>query len=263
MRLVCYPTSGEPPKIIAAPVERDWMDRTDQGFAYRCLPLNIANAHGWLLLNTVPFVAQWDGGPGVDAVSLHAPAAGGTLLASSHFGHGVLTFNVNALFRTEPGYDLMVTGPLNRPKDGVQPLTGIVEADWAPFTFTMNWKFTRKLTPIAFDRDEPFCMIFPVKRGLVEEFQPEIRLLESDEEVHEAYLAWADSRRGFNEDLRVAGSQAQAQKWQKDYFRGSVPGQSSAESAAGTEQELRAPGVRAAPSDHRTKLKLREFKPAS
>jgi len=28
MRLICYPTSGEPPRIIAAPVERDWMDRT-------------------------------------------------------------------------------------------------------------------------------------------------------------------------------------------------------------------------------------------
>ena len=49
MRLICYPTSGDPPKIVAAPVQRAWMDRTDQGFAYRCLPLNIANAHGWLL----------------------------------------------------------------------------------------------------------------------------------------------------------------------------------------------------------------------
>ena len=169
MRLICYSTSGEPPKIVAAPVERDWMDRTDQGFAYRCLPLNIANAHGWLLLNPVPFVAQWNGGPEVGAVDLFAHAADSPLLASSHFGHGVLTFNVNALFRTEPGYDLMVTGPLNQPKDGIQPLTGVVETDWSPFTFTMNWKFTRKHSPIAFERDEPFCMILPLKRGLVEE----------------------------------------------------------------------------------------------
>src|SRR5947207_12465604 len=61
MRLICYPTSGEPPRMIAAPVERDWMDRTPNGFAYRCLPLNIANAHGWLILNTVPFIAEWNG----------------------------------------------------------------------------------------------------------------------------------------------------------------------------------------------------------
>ena len=143
MRLICYPTSGDPPKIVAAPVERGCMDRSVQGFAYRCLPLNIANAHGWFLLNPIAFVARWNGGPEVGAVSLYAHAADTQLLASSHFGQGVLTFNVNALVRTDPGYDLMVTGPLNQPKDGIQPLTGVVETDWAPFTFTMNSKFTR------------------------------------------------------------------------------------------------------------------------
>ena len=136
----------------------------------------------------------------------------------------------------------MVTGPLNEPKDGLAPLTGVVETDWAPFTFTMNWIFTRKLTAIAFERDEPFCMIFPLKRGLVEEVEPEIRALETDKELCAAYRAWAESRRDFNQDLRQPGSQAQAQKWQKDYFKG-------AESF----------GI--APTDHRTKLKLREFKP--
>ena len=104
------------------------MDRTRNGFAYRCLPLNIANAHGWLLLNTIPFIAQWDGGSELDAVTM--TAGSGAILASSHFGFGVLTFHVNALFRTEPGDDLMVTGPLNEPKDGIQPLTGVVETDW-------------------------------------------------------------------------------------------------------------------------------------
>src|SRR5947209_17390851 len=89
MRLICYPTSGEPPRIIAAPVERDWMDRTPNGFAYRCLPLNIANAHGWLILNTVPFIAEWNGDAGIDGVSISATGEG-AMLASSHFGSGVL-----------------------------------------------------------------------------------------------------------------------------------------------------------------------------
>ena len=240
MRLICYATSGEPPNIVPAPVERGWMDGTDAGFAYRCLPLNIANAHGWLILNPVPFVAEWDGGAGLDAVVVRPIAAGTGVIALSHFGWGVLTFNVTGLFRTEPGYDLMVTGPLNRPKDAIQPLTGIVETDWAPFTFTMNWKFTRKHTPIAFERDEPFCMIFPVQRGLVEAVEPEFRAIDSDAEVHDAYTAWADSRRAFNERLQVPGSDAQAEKWQKDYFRG---GSRFGES----------------PPDHRTKLRVKPF----
>src|SRR5579872_877170 len=129
MRLICYPTSGEAPKLVPAPVERDWMERTESGFAYRCLPLNIANAHGWLILNEAPFIAEWNGGAGLDAVTVHPASPDGVMLGSSHFGSGVLTFHVNGLFRTDPSWDLLVTGPFNRPKDAIQPLSGIVETD--------------------------------------------------------------------------------------------------------------------------------------
>jgi hypothetical protein len=219
------------------------MDATTNHFAYRCLPLNIANAHGWLILNEVPFTAHWNGEPGLTGVAIQPREGDGELFARSHFGLGVLTFSVNALFRTEPGYDLMVTGPLNQPKDAIQPLSGLVETDWAPYTFTMNWKFTRKDRQVAFERGEPFCMIFPMKRGLIEEVDPEIRTMDEDKEIAEAYRAFAASRLKFNDDLRVPGSAARAQEWQKDYFRG-------------------APQLVSAPSDHRTKIKLKEFKPA-
>jgi hypothetical protein len=240
MRLICYSTSGEPPKLVPAPLERAWMDRTGDGFAYRCLPLNIANAHGWMILNPTPFAAAWNGGMGLAAVALRATGAGSSMIASSHFGSGVLTFHVNGLFRTEPGYDLLVTGPFNQPKDAVQPLSGIVETDWAPFTFTMNWKFTRAFTKISFERDEPFCMIFPIKRGLVEETEPEIRSITTNEEIHIAYTAWAESRRSFNEELKLEGTRARAEKWQKDYFKGE-------------------PRFGESPSDHRTKLRAKPF----
>jgi hypothetical protein len=239
MRLICYATSGAPPKIIPAPVDRAWMDQTPDGHAYRCLPLNIANAHGWMLLNTVPFVAEWNGGADLKAVTVK-PLAEGEILGESHFGSGVLTFGVRGLFRTEPGYDLMVTGPLNMLKDAIQPLTGVVETDWAPFTFTMNWRFTRPGTQIQFDRDEPFCMIYPVRRGLIDDVEPEIRPIESDADINAAFTAWGESRRGFNKELRVPGSEARTRKWQKDYFRGDSP-------------------FADGPPDHRTKLRPKPF----
>jgi hypothetical protein len=240
MRLICYPTSGEPPQLVPAAVERDWMERTDSGFAYRCLPLNIANAHGWLILNEAPFVAEWDGGTGLDAVVVQPTTGDANVLGSSHFGSGVLTFHVNGLFRTEPGWDLLVTGPFNRLKDAIQPLTGIVETDWSPFTFTMNWRFTRKFAPVSFERGEPFCMLFPVQRGIVEAIEPEFHALASDPEVAAAYAAWAESRRAFNEGLKIAGSPAQGEKWQRDYFRGSGR-------------------YGAPPDDHRTRLRVKPF----
>ena len=240
MRLICYATSGAPPRIVPAPVERPWMDQTPDGHAYRCLPLNIANAHGWMLLNTVPFTAEWNGAPGLDFVTIR-PLVAGDLLGQSHFGSGVLTFHVNGLFRTEPGYDLMITGPINLLKDAIQPLTGIVETDWAPFTFTMNWKFTRPNTQVRFDADEPFCMIWPVRRGLIDDVEPEIRPIESDAEINGAFTAWGESRRGFNKDLRVPGSDARARKWQKDYFRGDSPVRRG---PAGSSHEAAAAAVR-------------------
>lgn len=238
MRLICYRTSDQAPKIVPAPLERDWMDATPQGYAYRCLPLNIANSHGWLILNPVPFVAHWNGGPDITSVTAMPTGtdARSPMLAASHFGNGVLTISITGLFRTEPGWDLWVGGPANMIKDGIQPLTGIVETDWSPFTFTMNYKFTRPFVPVTFAQDEPYCMIFPIKRGVIEAVEPEFRALDADPGVLEAYTAWAESRRSFNEDLKVEGSAAQKEKWQKKYFRGAE-----------------------APSDHRTKLRLPEF----
>jgi Family of unknown function (DUF6065) len=242
MKLICYRLSDDPPAIVPAPLERDWMEATG-GFAYRCLPLNIANAHGWLILNDAPFIAQWSGGNGLDAVTVQQTQADGVrLMAASHFGYGVLTFHIDCLFRTEPGYDLWVTGPTNMIKDGIAPLSAAVETDWSPFTFTMNWRFTRKSTVVAFEHREPICMIFPVQRALLESVEPEIRSVSDDKRTEEAYLAWADSRTGFNKDLTVKDSAAQHQKWQKDYVRGIAPGSGKA------------------PPDHRTKVQLKPFK---
>ncbi len=62
--------------------------------------------------------------------------------ATSMFGHGILTFHIPFLVRTHPGYNLLVRGPANMPRDGVSPLEGIVETDWAVATFTMSWQLT-------------------------------------------------------------------------------------------------------------------------
>ncbi|WP_256375668.1 DUF6065 family protein [Chelativorans sp. J32] len=68
--LTAYVVDGHDVRIRPAPLEREWMDNTDQRFAYRCLPLNIANAHGWELLCTTAFSAIWDGRPSIDAIRL-------------------------------------------------------------------------------------------------------------------------------------------------------------------------------------------------
>lgn len=238
--LTAYVIDGHDVRIRPAPVERDWMDSTDERFAYRCLPLNIANAHGWEVLCTTPFSAVWDGRKGKDAIRIKS-RSGTTAPAVSHFGDGVLTFHVPCLFRTDPGVDLFVTGPINRPKDAIAPLSGVIETDWSPYTFTMNWKFTRPFQKVYFEADEPYCHLFPLARGSLEEIAPDIRNLSENPDLAREYDQWTKSRNTFNTALTEPDSKASQDKWQKTYFRGSTPSG--------------APG----PSDHKSRLRLKAF----
>ena len=240
MRLLCYPTSGKPPQIRPASQRRAWMDASPNGYAYRCLPLTIANSHGWEILSAEDHEAIWNGGPGTKDITCRS-TGDGRFRVMSHFGSGIITFDIGCLFRTDPAVNLMVTGPLNAPKDGIAPLPGIVETDWATATFTMNWLFTRPNHVVRFAKDEPICFIFPLARGLIESAEPEIRALESDPALHADYQRWRESRSQFLKDLPHPGTTASQQKWQKAYFRGELPGGS--------------PGSEA----HQTKLQVKEF----
>ncbi len=245
MKLTAFVLDGNAVDIRPAPVDRDWMDNTDQRFAYRCLPLSIANGLGWEILCAAGFTAIWDGGRNLDAVQVTADE-GKVAPALGHFGFGILTFHVPCLFRTEAGFDLLVMGPINRPKDAISPLTGVIETDWSPYTFTMNWQFTRPHTPVRFEKGEPFCHIMPVRRGEIESFEPELRLLSEDPELKTQHDNWTANRNRFNADLKQPGSEARMQKWQKLYHRGVLPD-----------------GETAGTADHRTRLKVRPFKSVS
>ena len=214
MKLIAYPTGGVPCTIRRAPRSRVWMDQSDVHFAYRCLPLTIANTHGWEILCPSSFRAWWDGGTEKEAIRIEGEGA------ISHFGSGVLTFHPGYLFRTDPGVNLWASGPVNSPKDGITPLTGVIETDWAPYSFTMNWIFTRRGEWVEFEQGEPFCFFYPVPRGMVEETEPEIRELSEDLDTKIQHEEWVSSRAGFLRDLNLAGTEANKQKWQKNYSQG-------------------------------------------
>lgn len=239
MKLIAYPTVPNPPEVRPAPAGRAWMDALPQAYAYRCLPLIVANAHGWEICSPVSFDATWNGGAGKEDIVITSAESG--LMPTTHFGSGILTFHVGFLFRTEPGVSLIAQGPVNRPKDAIQALAGVIETDWSPYTFTMNWQFTRADTPVHFEKGEPFCHFFPMGRHALEDIEPEIHPFESDPETLASHKAWSESRNSFNADLHTPGSDARDKKWQKDYYRGYHPGGDKG------------------PEDHATRLRLKPF----
>jgi hypothetical protein len=221
------------------------MDESPESFAYRCLPLNIANAHGWEILSPCGFEAEWNGGPAVnDAVVRVDDGAAAEQVPVALFGQGTITFHVEGLFRTPPGYNLWVGGPPNSAKDGIAPLNGIIETDWSPFTFTMNWRFTRAHHPIRFEVNEPFCFFFPIERGLIESVRPRILPMEEEHELKRRFEEWSAARDKFQAEVAVSPPDKPSEKWQKFYYRG-----------------VDACGAPGAP-DHQSKLRVAEFEGA-
>ena len=226
--------------LVTAPVTRDWMDDTTDRFAYRCLPLAIANQAGWLVLNPVTFSACWDGSPFPDGVTLTFPGGPSDTRITSHFGVGTITFAIPYLFRTPAGINLWVKGPANWIKDGAQALEGVVETDWLPATFTMNWKLTRQNFPVRFDRGDPICMLVPVQRGLAEELEPRTSGLENSPSLADHYLKWRTGRDDFLEALKRREPDATQRGWQRDYMKGLLPNGEHV-------------------PEHQTRINLREF----
>ncbi len=263
-RIIAYEHhSGKDNRLTTAPVDRDWMDASPQRFAYRCLPLAIANQAGWFLHSPATFSAIWDGGlygdavriefeaPGypppanpwaisIDSTTITKIAAARDERVSSHFGVGTITFSLSFLFRTPPGINLWVKGPTNCLKDGIQALEGIVETDWLPATFTMNWKFTRPNHRVRFEKGEPICMIVPVPRGLAESLTPVRLPLTSDPALQKAHDDWLKARAEFIQKLAHRDPETVKRGWQRDYVHG-----------------ISAGGVKA--PEHQTRLDLKEF----
>ena len=55
--------------------------------------------------------------------------------------------------------------PESKPSDD-----GVVESDWSPYTFTMNWKIVRPEVPVHFKKGDAVCFLQPFPLDLLERF---------------------------------------------------------------------------------------------
>ena len=219
LEIIAYEACEAPMPIRTADRRRQWMDDTEDRYAYRCLPLAIANQMGWEILSPVSFKARWNGKAGLDSIRIRFDDEPSDMIGS-HFGHGVLTFSMGYLFRTSKSHNIWVKGPTNTPKDAIAPLEGVIETDWIPFTFTMNWQFTRKRTWVRFEKGEPVCTILPYPRHYVGKFEPKLKVINENPKLYDQYVQWRDGRLQFNEDLKQQDSDAAKAGWQRTYMKG-------------------------------------------
>ena len=219
LKITAFEVVEDPMSLRTAQRSRQWIDDLPERFGYRCLPLTMANQVGWEVLNPVAFTARWNGKEDLGAISIKFHGERSDLVGS-HFGSGVLTFSLGYLFRTTKSHNLWVKGPANAPKDGIAPLEGVIETDWAPFTFTMNWQFTRKRHKVTFEKDEPIAAVVPYPRHYVGKFDAELKNLNQNPQLYKQYVEWRNNRIAFNEELKKPGSAAEKEGWQRTYMKG-------------------------------------------
>jgi hypothetical protein len=175
--------------------ERPWLP----AYAYRCLPLKIANSAGVELYAKHHVVMKWNGRDDLEAIEIRPE---NNEWCVSHFGHGVVSFSIPYLFKTPAGWGLWVTGPANEPHDGIAPLEGIIETNWSPYTFTMNWRMTAVDLWVTFTPGEAIARIVPVKIGLLQSIHLiEREKLEMPVGKMKEYVRWWGERNEFLKKL--------------------------------------------------------------
>lgn len=237
MKLYCFALNAAPPKIVPARASRQWMDDFPDRHPYRCLPLSIANAHGWDILCPVPIEIEWDGGPAIENLTVRAlqPLPDGRPVSHfcrSNFSRGIVTFHTDYIFRTDDEWDLLATGPFNSPKQNFYPLTGIIESNWLPYPFTMNWQMMQP-GRVVFEQDEPFCFVFPIRKQAVLDCRPELHDISEDPELVRRHEAFTVSRNEFMTRFHANDPAALKNPWLKHYFRGRHPDGTTVENHVG------------------------------
>ncbi len=203
--------------------KREWMEQTPFQGANRCLPLVIANQAGWIIRCPFQFKVTWNGNKTHDSITFDfsEDEQRASRQVLSIFGFGIISFSIPWLFRTSEGVGLLVRGPTNYYKENMAALDGLVETDWAPYTFTMNWKIVKPRTPVWFRKGDPICMILPYPIAMLEQFKTNAAPIDSEPELQEAFHDWQQTRRQQYKEAAEKGTPEGL--YRLDYVRGSKP----------------------------------------
>lgn len=192
--------------ITQAQASREWMNNEYIKYIYNCQPVVASNQIGWFILQSHEIEVEWNGGPRPEDLKIFKnnqdPYSDTT---ASHFGSGILSIAFPLLFKTSPGWGLLVGGPSNLFIDGIYPLEGLVETNWSPYPFTMNYKITRRNHRIKIPKYHPICRILPIPLNLNEHINLKYQNINSDKELNDHFIQWSSQRRKINEDRKNLG----------------------------------------------------------
>ena len=180
--------------ILPLTMQRDWMHKSKEKFAYKCLPLGVANQYGWAVCSPANFTVTYSGGREHNDVEIFSNDEDfDHNRFAAHFGEATFTIMPDFLIKTPENYSIYIRGIPNQDYGILKPLDAIVETDWLPFTFTYNFKFMEPGT-VEFKKGDPLFCFFPIERNTVENFSLKAQNLSDNEELYEDFHEYAKAR---------------------------------------------------------------------
>ena len=151
--------------------ERDWFVQ----HAYFCLPLTMANQHGFIVRSLYDFWVKWNGGQTAEDIAIRKRPEDRDLfnaqLVQSHFGMSTVTIQNTWTFRTPKGINLMVVTPPNFAIDGIAHMAAVIETDNLRRDFTFNLRVTRQDEEIFIPKGSPIGCVLPYPRHFIDQYK--------------------------------------------------------------------------------------------
>jgi hypothetical protein len=228
MKVDLYQINDHPStmRIVPGTKQRDWMDETPYKYAYRCLPMSMANCTGWDVYAPCDFVVSWNGGEKMDDLHINYELDD-MCFGASNFGSGILTFHTGYVMKTEAAWDMMVTGPINESVPWAAPLTGIVETSWLNFSFTINWQL-HAAGSYTFDSSKPIARLIPIPHDY--EIETTHQSISDDPAIEKEFEIWNNDRKKITREINEAFDtytdvgdvkiESPKTHWEKTYYVG-------------------------------------------
>lgn len=181
-KILAYKIPGYPMILEQTRVQRDWMDKTENGHAYKCFPVSLSNTLGFSIYSTDDFEFIWDGVS--DSTPDHVKILKGEKFSDTGRGNGTISFYSGYFFKTDNDVSLVSIVPPNSFIDGATPFTSTISASFYNSPFPIAWKITRPNYKITIPAGTPLATLLPISLKNLSTFEIEVYKKEfSQEEI--------------------------------------------------------------------------------
>lgn len=142
------------------PAKRDWMDKTDNGHAYRCLPVTLSNSMGWTISYPEEISFIWDGVS--SSSSDHVKILKGHKYVHPNRANASISFNTGVALRSEENLSIAIMPVPNQFIDGAQAFTAIISTSVLKSEIPCAWMITSPNKVITIPKNTPIACIMPI-----------------------------------------------------------------------------------------------------